>query len=68
VTLRIPCLDPEHHEVDRIELGVAQALGVIAVRFDRGVDSHSLCGRQKLRREAVLHQRLAAAQRESRPS
>ena len=44
---------------------VAQPVAEVAVGVERGVDAHRLRGREQLHREAVLHQRLAAAEREA---
>ena len=65
MTRGIPRLDPEHHEIDRVQLGVGQPCAVEAVGLDRRVNAHLLRGRQQLGREPILHQRLPAAQREA---
>ncbi len=65
MTRGIPRLDPEHHEIDGIQLGVGQPVAVEAVCLNRRVNAHLLCGRQQLGREPTLHQRLTAAQREA---
>jgi hypothetical protein len=46
-------------------LRVAQPLAIVAVRVERGVDGHRPRHREQLDREAVLHQGLAAAEREA---
>ena len=53
------------HEIDRLELGVRQPIAVVAVGVERRMNTHRLRCREQLCREAVLHQRLAAAQGEA---
>jgi len=65
MAFRIPCLDVEEHEIERVQLGVGDAVAVVAVRIERRVDAHGLRGRQELYREAMLHQRFSAAQNEA---
>ena len=62
IALRIPALDVEQHEVDRLEIGVGEPVAEEAVGVERGVDPHPVCRGEELQREAVLHQRLAATQ------
>ena len=65
VTFRIPRLEIEQHQIDGLELGVAQPIAVVAIGVERGVDAHAVRGGEQLRGEPVLHQRLTPAQRET---
>src|SRR5204863_6354115 len=65
VALLAPGLDAEHHEVDLLEIGVAELVAEKAVRLDRRVHAELLRGREQLHDEAMLHQRLATAHREA---
>ena len=60
----IPRLDVEQHEIDRLQLGVGEAVPVEAVAVESGVNAHRLRRGEQLDREAMLHQRFTAAQRE----
>ena len=54
-------LEAEHHQVDAGQVLVAEPVAEIAVGVERGVDAGFLDGGEQLEHEAVLHQRLAAA-------
>src|SRR5688572_15688710 len=51
---------PEHHEVDRLQIFVAQAVVEASIRIERGVNSKGFCCRKKFEHETMLKQRLAA--------
>jgi hypothetical protein len=53
------------HEVDQLELVVAETISVVAVGIQRRVDAHgSDCG-EELHGEAMLHQRFSTAEGEA---
>src|SRR4051812_3304774 len=60
----IPRLDVEEDEINRLQLGIREAIPVEAVAVERGVNPHRLRRGEQFDREAMLHQGLTAAERE----
>src|SRR5688572_10343475 len=61
----VPFLESDHDEIYRLEVGIGQLFAEETVRLDRRVHAHAFGGLQQLQHEAVLHERLAAADGEA---
>src|SRR3954464_2974858 len=64
---RIPALDVQKHQIYILQFRIGQPCPEASIRIERGVDTECVRSREQLNREAVLHQGLAAAQRETAP-
>ena len=61
--LRIPHLDSQHHQIDRVEVLIGQPVGEVPVGLERRMDAHRFRGGEELHDETMLHQGLSAADR-----
>jgi hypothetical protein len=63
--LAIPRLDAEHDEIDAVHFLIREPVAMVAVGLERGMDAHRPGSGQQFDDEAMLHQRLAPADRQS---
>src|SRR5262245_1536230 len=65
MSFRVPGLDVQQHQIDLLQLVVAQTLAQETIRVERGVNAQLASRGEKSYGKTVLHQRLATAERET---